>query len=1173
MAMSVLKQSLLATAVASGVLSLGTNPLLAACTSQTATAAGAAAPIAVAIATGEGTSTGVSAVSSLPSGATTSVGSFADGEGAQTISSGTSAGVADVDANSAAGLGTFTVPGSAASVATANAIAIGVTGQDGLALSAGGGTGATIVSTVSPTGAPPSSTVAGSGGGSAAAVPGQADGSGSGASALSTTAGTNGAAVTADGCAEVAAQATTVVPGGTGAAAFTVDAANPYAVTATLDAGTVLTAGADAIGAMFSRNSIGAITIDARLSAADSQIATAGDGAHALAILSNSGGPSDVDVTLSGDRSRLQTGGSDAIGALIAAGGTDSGSIDLTLSGTDAAIATGGANAHGAVLVGTQSGDNTLTTTLSGERAGITTAGGDASGISMIGSGAGAARNTLVLSGANSAISTAGAEAPAAYLHARAGTRAVNTILLSGGRSRLSTTGGSAPALAATAVGGTAAGIDIGLTGRSSLISTTGADSFGIQAFATAPGRADVSVRLEGQDSAVTTAGEDAHGALLTAFGADDGTVALTLSGQGSRIATSGDDAAAAFLASGGGRRAVNAITLSGDGALLSTTGANAFGAIMVATGSETASNRLELSGTGSRVATTGNGAVGAFLTSSGPLGASSELVLSGSGARVDTTGDDAFGAYLAGNGADNRLAVLLTGENATIRTTGARAAGVVIGGTGGRVLLAGPGATIETTGADAAGVVLDGNSAVVMVERGAAIQAFGAGAPAIYMRQASSGHTVENAGTLYAALAPAVVGGTSAERLVNSGSIASGDRSAATVAFDLGAGDDVVRLEAGSRVRGQMLLGTGANRVELAPGGDASWLQTFTGDLADADISVQAGVPFAIRRPAAGITEIATLDTTGFVRLQDYHMDLARLAGPDGARIRLENAPDIDPGAVLWMKAFGSAESYSGDGILAGGSQALGGVTVGFDGALGDGLRLGVFAGGSGGGIRVDHSSWSIDNVSAHIGVYGEQRFGAAYVRGSLSAGRTWADFQRTTYGNLIPGGQVTTSGSASVDWISPEITIGHVTPLSAGTDLDLRASLRYLGARTSNFDETGWVDAARFQDVYVQSLEGRAEAHFLREMVLDGGWRLATDAYVGASVRTGLGDGREAVLLGQTVAFDATADASFGIHGGLDLELKASEALRLTAGIEVGVATDQGISAAGRVGLSLAF
>lgn len=170
-----------------------------------------------------------------------------------------------------------------------------------------------------------------------------------------------------------------------------------------------------------------------------------------------------------------------------------------------------------------------------------------------------------------------------------------------------------------------------------------------------------------------------------------------------------------------------------------------------------------------------------------------------------------------------------------------------------------------------------------------------------------------------------------------------------------------------------------------------------------------------------------------------------------DAALARLAGTPG--PGQALWGYAYGGFGHEAGDGNAAALDTRSGGLVVGADGALQDGLRLGLLAGYGRQGLDVTDRASSGRATHADLGVYGAAtnanfalRFGGVY-------SFDWLDISRTA---AFPGfsDALTSAYTGSTAQVFGQLAY------SIGTDrarVEPFAGLAHVRHATNGFSETG--------------------------------------------------------------------------------------------------------------------
>ncbi len=177
-----------------------------------------------------------------------------------------------------------------------------------------------------------------------------------------------------------------------------------------------------------------------------------------------------------------------------------------------------------------------------------------------------------------------------------------------------------------------------------------------------------------------------------------------------------------------------------------------------------------------------------------------------------------------------------------------------------------------------------------------------------------------------------------------------------------------------------------------------------------------------------------------------------------------------------LWGGAFGGYASLNGN--QAAGSQRLvgrdAGFVVGADYLLAPQTRLGVAVGGAGGNWTVANGLGSGRSDAMQLGLYGNTRFGAAYLSGALGFTNNWATTTRNLAGDRLKG-EVTSqtfAGRVEAGYRLPAGSLG-LTPYGA---------LQVQNYRAPGYAEAGGAGGG----LYALSFTGRSVADTRGELGL---------------------------------------------------------------------------------------
>lgn len=163
--------------------------------------------------------------------------------------------------------------------------------------------------------------------------------------------------------------------------------------------------------------------------------------------------------------------------------------------------------------------------------------------------------------------------------------------------------------------------------------------------------------------------------------------------------------------------------------------------------------------------------------------------------------------------------------------------------------------------------------------------------------------------------------------------------------------------------------------------------------------------------------------------------------------------------GRALWARGFGSWGSIDGNGNAAALDTSTVGILTGFDGPIGDNVRLGILAGYSQLSFDVDERASSGSAQSYHLGIYGGTQWGDLGLRSGLAY--TWSDIE-TDRTIMLP----TLTNRLKADYDAGLFQafgeLGYRLKTTVGS-FEPFANLAYVNLDTDSFAETGGAAALR--------------------------------------------------------------------------------------------------------------
>ena len=272
---------------------------------------------------------------------------------------------------------------------------------------------------------------------------------------------------------------------------------------------------------------------------------------------------------------------------------------------------------------------------------------------------------------------------------------------------------------------------------------------------------------------------------------------------------------------------------------------------------------------------------------------------------------------------------------------------------------------------------------------------------------------------------------------------------------------------------------------------------------------------------------------------------ETVRVASADGD---LPLAPAGGSGVSVWGRAFGATGQRDANGNAAEMDRTLGGLLMGADTMVAEGLRLGVLAGYSHSSFDVDDRASSGSADGYHVGVYGGTQIGGVGLQFGGSYGWHEIDTSRSV---VFPG--FSDSLSANYNAQTAQLFGEAGYRIDAGdVHLEPFAGLSHVYVSTDGFTETGGAAALTVADSDTNT----------------------TFTTLGARVGTGidLGQGGEAILtgtLGWRHAFgDVTPGATASFAGSSAFAIAGTPVDRNA--LVVGADADMALDGATTLGLS---
>ncbi|MBL8578758.1 MAG: autotransporter domain-containing protein [Mesorhizobium sp.] len=440
-------------------------------------------------------------------------------------------------------------------------------------------------------------------------------------------------------------------------------------------------------------------------------------------------------------------------------------------------------------------------------------------------------------------------------------------------------------------------------------------------------------------------------------------------------------------------------------------------------------------------------------------------------------------------------------------------------------------------------------------------------------------GHTVTNSGTIGGDVV--IEGGT----ITNTGTIVGIARQTGfgtiTNSGSLGGAHVFVpgtlNLLAGSVIHGGIDFSFPGSTLNLGHGQNMAL--TLTGSLPAIN---SFGAPMAVQ----GLV-VAVVDPTGFSAQDEMLTDLTRaIANAVDGRInsgRFGYAPaapvlsyaaagsgaDTQPAAFgypmgstgatssgygFWASGIGAWRDQDADGADTGFDTSLGGLLVGLDGELANGMRLGGFLGASTSRFETDPNSQEIDADSYFGGVYGSYAGQNYFLDASLTGGVSQQSSDRTVANNLVLGGIEHATADYDGVFISPSATIGTTFAMANGSTFIPSFRARYAGLFLDGYDESGSAANLSVDDRDVNIFDLRAQLAYALAALPSGNGAVHATFRIGADATFADNANVDANLLGTALNFDVSGDDTVRGFAGIDLNYRAEGGMNFFLGAEAG-------------------
>ena len=273
--------------------------------------------------------------------------------------------------------------------------------------------------------------------------------------------------------------------------------------------------------------------------------------------------------------------------------------------------------------------------------------------------------------------------------------------------------------------------------------------------------------------------------------------------------------------------------------------------------------------------------------------------------------------------------------------------------------------------------------------------------------------------------------------------------------------------------------------------------------------------------------------------------------------------------GNLVWSRSFGGAYFQDPFGSMSGQRTYSGGTMLGYD-WHNEVLRVGGFFGL--GKMRTNRSL-SADHVTTDTvfgGLYGRYTFDKLKLDATLSGGSINATTQR-----YINNGSEVATGKVNGFFLSPEVALGYNMGVADGWVFTPTGRLRYVGAFSDPYTESGSSQNVSYGKSVSQSFEEHLELRLTHNVKDDRG--LISSYYIQAAAiaaqRVGP-DGFAANLAGTSFTVGAgAARAKAGGSLSVGVNYKLTQQCDLFGSIEAAAFSDKSYSVAVRGGVKMAF
>lgn len=275
--------------------------------------------------------------------------------------------------------------------------------------------------------------------------------------------------------------------------------------------------------------------------------------------------------------------------------------------------------------------------------------------------------------------------------------------------------------------------------------------------------------------------------------------------------------------------------------------------------------------------------------------------------------------------------------------------------------------------------------------------------------------------------------------------------------------------------------------------------------------------------------------------------------------------------GNLFWTRSFGGLRYQpAGDKDPASHTSHYG-VISGIDHQF-ENHRLGFFAGGGSVSSNTADNASTMDGVTGFAGIYGAVELGGLQWNASVTAGGIDNKAGRA----INNAGTIETAEGNFMGWyVSPEVAVSRAYDIASQWQLTPSLKLRYTGAFYNGYDESGSSQNLSFDERQTHSLDGKLQVELKRKLTLPSGLPASVTASAALVDTQALGSGSTHVSLNNnelTVA-GSTDRNVVGASLGFGFDAMISDRAAVYGGIDGTINSDESMSAAGRLGLKLAF